>query len=126
MKRTHQLTCLLALTAGLLGSQGALAYNDSGEGMFTTPQIFIAQVSSDERRALRDRWEQASPEERAQMRRVFRDRMRQMPPAEAAPYSSYDNGYGAGYEQRRMDFAPPGYGYRDADHDTPPSKRGRR
>jgi hypothetical protein len=42
----------------------------------------IAQFSPEERRALRERWEQAGPEERLRLRREFLDRqerMRQMP-----------------------------------------------
>lgn len=42
----------------------------------------IAQFSPEERRAMRERWEQAGPEERLRMRREFQERqerLRQMP-----------------------------------------------
>jgi hypothetical protein len=42
--------------------------------------IKLAQLSPDERRNLRERWEQASPEERIRMRQFFQDRLRQLPP----------------------------------------------
>ncbi len=45
----------------------------------------IVQVSPEERRALRERWEEASPEERVRMRQFFQDRLRQLPtPAQEA------------------------------------------
>ncbi len=48
--------------------------------MFGQPFVKLAQLGPDERRALRERWEQASPEERMRMRQFFQDRMRQLPP----------------------------------------------
>jgi len=45
----------------------------------------IVQLSADERRELRERWEEASPEERVRMRDFFQDRLRQLPaPAQDA------------------------------------------
>jgi len=47
--------------------------------------IKLAQRSPDERQDLRERWEQASPEERIRMRQFFQDRLRQLPaPAQDA------------------------------------------
>lgn len=48
-------------------------------GLFGPAIAQVAQFSSEERRAMRDRWEQASPEERLQMRREFKERSRQIP-----------------------------------------------
>lgn len=42
----------------------------------------LAQLSSEERRALRERWERMSPEERAGMRQKMRDRLQSLPPEE--------------------------------------------
>ena len=39
----------------------------------------IVQLSAEERRELRERWEEASPEERVRMRQFFQDRLRQLP-----------------------------------------------
>ncbi len=47
--------------------------------MFNPPSIKLAQLSPDERRALRERWEQATPEERIQLRKLFLERVRRMP-----------------------------------------------
>ncbi len=38
-------------------------------------QAMLAQLTPEERQALRERWEQASPEERLKLRREFRERM---------------------------------------------------
>jgi hypothetical protein len=95
------LLALLALPAGA---------RDFG-GLFGQPLPHVAQMSQEERRALRERWEQASPEERADLRRMFQDRMRRMPSVPFAPpgmdmgervYERWqEEGFGTGYEQRR-------------------------
>lgn len=69
----------------LLALLAAPALADEGNhgvfGVVIGPAIAqVAQFSPEERRAMRERWEQASPEERLQMRREFKERMRQMPP----------------------------------------------
>jgi hypothetical protein len=73
----------------------------------------VAQMSQEERRTLRERWEYASPEERAQMRRIFQERLRQMPPERFDPRPNelreqmnerwLGNGFGTGYEHRRYE-----------------------
>jgi hypothetical protein len=81
--------------------------------IFGQPLPLVAQMSQEDRRALRERWEHASPEERAQLRRFFQERMRRMP---GEPYATRgmemgermmnpwrDEGYGTGYELRRQD-----------------------
>jgi hypothetical protein len=89
--------------------------------VFAEPLPLVAQMSQEERRLLRERWEQASPEERAELRRAFQERLRRMPAEsfdprrmdmkpfwadprdKADPTRTYqpDNGYGTGYERRR-------------------------
>jgi len=75
--------------------------------------IKIAQLGADERRELRDRWEQASPEERIRMRQFFQDRLRQLPPpaqeAIRLPFpgaATRDNGRG-NESNRNKDLNPP-------------------
>jgi hypothetical protein len=67
----------------LLALIGAPAHADDGVFTMLAPVIGkLAQISPEERRAMRDRWEQAGPEERLQMRREFQDRqerLRQFP-----------------------------------------------
>jgi hypothetical protein len=86
--------------------------------VFAQPMGLIAQLSGDERRALRERWEEASPEERAELRRNFQQRLRQLPPERMDPREMGENmrrampapandwipsGFGTGYEHRRED-----------------------
>ncbi len=74
----------------------------------------IAQFSPEERRAMRERWEQASPEERLRLRREFQERIdpSRMPPfAERDPGEREGRGrrdaldeagrFGTGFERRR-------------------------
>jgi hypothetical protein len=71
------------LLALLLSIAAAPALADSAlESMFIGPAFQVAQLSQDERRMMRERWEQASPEERTTMRRQFQDRLRQFSPEE--------------------------------------------
>lgn len=90
------------------------AANDLG-GVFGQPLPFMAQMSQEERRAMRERWEQASPEERTILRRTFQERLRRMPPEQFDPrglemgermgermYERWQgHAFGTGYEQRR-------------------------
>jgi hypothetical protein len=80
--RRHLLFALLLL----LPTLPALA-EQADSAIFSQARITIklVQLSSDERRDLRERWEQASPEERIRMRQFFQDRLRQLPaPAQEA------------------------------------------
>ncbi len=64
----------------LLALAGTPATADEGVFSVFGPAIGkVAQFSPEERRAMRERWEQASPEERLQIRREFQDRVRQVP-----------------------------------------------
>ncbi len=101
------------------------------------PAFKVAQLSPEERRALRERWEHASPEDRLELRRQYQDRepRRQQQrdgwtiripappnPAEFAremtPFSgNFGGNFGSGYEQRRPETAdqdeyPPAGRYR--------------
>jgi hypothetical protein len=86
----------------------------------------LAQLGIDERRALRERWEMASPEERIRLRQFFQDRLNQLPaPAQAGigipfPDLVQDNtrpnndksqeggfGFGFGFEKRRFEEPSP-------------------
>jgi hypothetical protein len=71
------------LMAMLLALAAAPAMADpAAYGPFGPAPGKIAQFSPEERRAMRERWEQAGPEERLQIRREFQERqerMRQMP-----------------------------------------------
>jgi len=91
--------------------------------VFGQPLPLVAQMSQEERRALRERWEHASPEERAKLRKAFQERLRMPSPEQFDPRrmdlrrgrdKSRDmvdtmenfmpgNGFGTGYEQRRFD-----------------------
>lgn len=81
MKPKLLMPLLLALiSAPSLASdsaQGAVA--SVFGGLFGPAIAQVAQFSAEERRAMRERWEQASPEERLQMRREFKERSRQIP-----------------------------------------------
>lgn len=76
------LFALLLLTSTL----PALA-DQADSSIFSQVQasIKLAQLSPDERRDLRERWEQSNPEERIRLRRYIQDRVRQLPtPAQEA------------------------------------------
>ena len=63
----------------LLALVGAPALADDGVFAMFAPAIGkLVQFSPEERRAMRDRWEQASPEERLQIRREFQDRQERL------------------------------------------------
>lgn len=119
------LALLLALTA-----MPALA--DEGGSRFPNPmQTMLAQLTPEERRVLRERWENASPEERMKMRRDFRERqMRQRDPeGERGNWTEDDSrgrkprdeerqrgyrnsredegSFGMGFERRRFENLPP-------------------
>jgi len=84
----------------------------------------LAQLGLDERRALRERWEMASPEERIRLRQFFQDRLNQLPaPAQAGigiPFpglvqdnnrsnndKTQEGGFGFGFEKRRFEELSP-------------------
>lgn len=116
MKRKILATLLFTLAALPATAQ------DFG-GVVSSPWGVVAQMSREERQALRERWEEATPEERARIRRSFQDRLRmnaQEQPdqhwvdtrhgrgvrerAESGmPMAPGHGGFGMGYEQRRFD-----------------------
>lgn len=74
MKPRRTLTSI-RLAALLLALVAAPAHaGDSDFGLMGQALGKLAQSGNDERRAMRERWEQAGPEERLQMRREFQER----------------------------------------------------
>jgi hypothetical protein len=125
MKTKVLMTLLLSvLAAPVLAS-------DTVESMFVGPAIQVAQLAPEMRRMLRERWEQASPEERMEMRRQFQERLQQRPPEEReavrqrlreqrdqwtgrmppppgpADFAGAASNFGTGFEQRRPDQPGP-------------------
>ena len=76
----------ICLTALLLALAATPAHADpSGFGFLGQALGTLAQSGNDERRAMRERWEQASPEERLQMRREFQERQERLRPVPSDP-----------------------------------------
>lgn len=109
-------TAFLPLLLALLALPAAAHELDS---VFAPAQERVAQLSREERRALQERWEEASPEDRAALRRSFQNRLQ--PQERYAPYArdprpdkrgrnsgvrgepmypEYPGGFGTGYEKR--------------------------
>jgi hypothetical protein len=119
MKAKVLMTLLLSVLAMPVLASGAV------ESMFIGPALQVAQLAPDVRRMLRERWEQASPEERMEMRRQFQERLQQRPPEEReasrqrqreprepwtsrmpnppdpADFAGMAGNFGTGFEQRR-------------------------
>lgn len=82
--------------------------------VFTQPAHRVA-MSREEQRAMRERWEQATPEERVRMRRFFQERLRQDAPESSAMHKprqgkgGREYGFGMGFEARQAgdESAPP-------------------
>ncbi len=106
MKKT--LLTLLLASAALPALAGGF-----GSTLFADPYAQVAQLTSQERRALRERWEEASPEERSQLRREFQERLRQgadQQPRQGVKERTSERRDGAGHDSRfgRLeDFRPP-------------------
>lgn len=112
--------CLLLGTAALLSA-----------GTRAEP-LWLAQLTPEERHRLHERWENASPEQRAAVRRELRERWSEAPPEqreqerlrlmkqmnraplrdrdgprerwqESPPPRAPHDGFGAGFEQRRIE-----------------------
>lgn len=94
----------------------------AGDSVFIGVTLQVAQLSPEERRALRERWEMASPEERMDMRRRFQERMQPALPEERparrrdnearreswAPHPPADfGGFGTGFERRQPNLPTP-------------------
>lgn len=114
MKAKILMTLLLSALAA------PVVAGESFESAFIGPALQVAQMGPEQRRQMRERWEQASPEERLEMRRQSQERqergqwgMRIPAPSDfAGPASGFSGNYGAGFEQRRPeqeDGAPPYY-----------------
>lgn len=101
-------------------------------GASARARIWLAQLSPEERRRLHERWERASPDERATVREELRERWRDVPPeqrelqrrqlieglrpapprdreqwAQPMPERPQQGGFGAGFEQRRIEREGP-------------------
>lgn len=128
-------TVLLILWGGV--GQVASAWADGSRALAFDPQagtpMQLAQLSPEERRALREQWGSLSPEERAALRRRFQERWQDIPPEQREtrrrevmdhwrnlPPQEREtrrrelpdrDGYGRGYEQRGFEdeapFMPP-------------------
>jgi hypothetical protein len=99
--------------------------------MFSPVSFKLAQLSPNELRALRERWEAASPEDRIRLRQYYQDRLRQLPkPAQDAlslPFPGMplhdsgresdpnrrkpaaDGGFGFGFERRQQEDSQPAH-----------------
>lgn len=92
---------LLPLLLALIG--GPALANDS-YAVFGPSAGMVAQFSPEERRAMRERWEQAGPEERLRMRRDYQERLRDKREANRQRNENaggYGMGFGMGFEHRR-------------------------
>ncbi len=104
---------LLPLLLSVLAAP-ALA-SDTVESMFIGTSIQVAQMAPELRRMMRERWEQASPEERLDMQRQLQERgARRQPtqeqrapwagripnPPSPADFMNMGNGFGTGFERR--------------------------
>ena len=120
----NRFTARIALAAALLAAS-AWAYANG--------PIRLAQLSPEERHRLHERWEHASPEDRAAIRRELRERwgdappeqreqqrlrlleqMNRQAPRDNRPREQWQeqqrfprDGFGEGFEQRRIDNPPP-------------------
>ncbi len=99
-----------ALATLLLTLVTVPAIGHAVEATWFGPAVQVAQLSAEERRALRERWERSAPEERDVMRRQFQDRLqtptvdpRRMPETMRMPGFAPRDGsrFGTGYERRR-------------------------
>lgn len=76
MKSTVFIGLLLSLNA----LTGPAAASENQGAIIGHAPLLVAQLSGDERRALRDRWERTDDEEREVLRRAFRERLREASP----------------------------------------------
>lgn len=115
--KTRRPTRPICLVSLLLALAAAPVRADEGVVAFMGQAIGkLAQYSAEERRAMRERWEQASPQERLQMRREFQERVRQVPSdprrdaaepdtrrARGHPERAEEYSFGFGFERRRQE-----------------------
>lgn len=107
-------TLLTLLMAAALPAYAA----DFGIGIFAESIEQVAQLSPEERRAMRQRWQEASPEERAQLRREFQERREERQREHMDRWQEQngrdrDGDFGTGFERRRYEYEqggmpPPG------------------
>jgi hypothetical protein len=128
MRRNLLIALLLMLpTLPALADQADSAIFSQARSVFK-----VVQLSAEERRDLRERWEEASPEERVRMRQFFQDRLRQLPtPAQEAvriPFpdtgkrdAERDNRRGRDANRKSERYVEPdrrfGFGYEKRQHE---------
>lgn len=92
-------------------------------GMAPAPALVLAQLTPEELSWIRERWRQASPEERVTLRRQFQEMLQQLtpeqrqhqsesifpwtPPPSPADIAGAASNFGAGFEQRHPDPSSP-------------------
>lgn len=103
MNRTALLPLLVALPLALLTTAAQADDTGAARPGPVWGALLVAQMSAEERRALRERWEQMSPEERARLRRDVQERMPPMRPdggMGAGFGAGFGGGFGTGFEGR--------------------------
>lgn len=98
---TPRVKWLFVLLPALLAGPAAA---DDHFAVFSPALGMVAQLSPEERRAMRERWEQAGPEERLRMRRDYQERQRDRREANHQRNENADQGgFGVGFEYRRRE-----------------------
>jgi hypothetical protein len=82
MERRFAMKTKVLVTLLLSAIATPILAGDAIERLFIDPAIQVAQLAPEERRMMRERWEQASPEERMAIRRQLQERLQQVPPEE--------------------------------------------
>lgn len=108
LRRSPRPLRLAALLLALVAAPACA--EDSAFAFINQAMGKLAQYSAEERRAMRERWEQSSPEERLQMRREYQERqerMRSSPtdPRREAAESEQRRGRGRGRSDRAEEFS---------------------
>jgi len=100
MKAKTLATLLLVLAAAPSFAQSVPS------GMFGAPLAKLAQLSAEERRALQERWERATPDERVRLRQEVQEHMRM-------PGFPDPSRFGTGFERRTEEGRDDERGSRD-------------
>ena len=78
MKPRNPIKSNLVIALLLAFASAPVLANDTPFGLFGATTKQYAQFTAEERRALRDQWEEASPAQRLQMRREFQERQERL------------------------------------------------
>ncbi len=71
---------ILSVSLALLALATEPVSASGGQPGWAEPALRLAQLSAEERRQLRERWERLTPEEQALLRQEFRERLQELPP----------------------------------------------